>query len=230
MSARTKSDAMLLALAFAGGVLDVASYIGLGRVFTANMTGNTVLLTVNFAQGNGADVAHSAVALGGFCVGAGIGALMMRSARGPWPGRARAALAFEALMLLLVLVLWEVLGELELDYLLIAIAAAGMGSQSAVVHGSDIRGVNTTYMTGTLLNAIVRLVQRRSRSGRAEEGPSLPGAAWATYALGALAGAFAYTSWRAATVSIPVAIVAAITVSAFRDCRRAGCVAGDQGA
>lgn len=34
----------LLSLALAEGALDTTSYLGLGKVFTANMTGNTVRL------------------------------------------------------------------------------------------------------------------------------------------------------------------------------------------
>jgi uncharacterized protein DUF1275 len=34
----------LIALTFTTGLIDAVSYLGLGRVFTANMTGNVVLL------------------------------------------------------------------------------------------------------------------------------------------------------------------------------------------
>jgi uncharacterized membrane protein YoaK (UPF0700 family) len=39
-------NGLLLALAFAAGYIDALSYLGLSRVFTANMTGNTVLLGI----------------------------------------------------------------------------------------------------------------------------------------------------------------------------------------
>jgi uncharacterized membrane protein YoaK (UPF0700 family) len=37
-------DGLLLTLTAAAGSADAVSYLGLGRVFTANMTGNLVLL------------------------------------------------------------------------------------------------------------------------------------------------------------------------------------------
>lgn len=51
-SAATRNG-LLLALAFAAGYIDALSYLGLGRVFTANMTGSTVLLGIAIAQFDG---------------------------------------------------------------------------------------------------------------------------------------------------------------------------------
>ena len=43
----------LLVLTFTTGVIDAASYLGLGHVFTAKMTGNIVLLGFGIAGGSG---------------------------------------------------------------------------------------------------------------------------------------------------------------------------------
>jgi len=40
----------LLVLTFTTGLVDAVSYLGLGRVFTANMTGNIVLAYVPIAR------------------------------------------------------------------------------------------------------------------------------------------------------------------------------------
>jgi uncharacterized membrane protein YoaK (UPF0700 family) len=201
----------LLALALAGGCVDVISYIGLGKVFTANMTGNTVLLAVALVKGSGADAARSAVALGGFSAGAAVGLLLIASGDVPWPRRARRAFLFELLALIALLVLWAAVGVPAIRYPLIAIGAAAMGSQSAAVRASDVRGVNTTYMTSTLLNAIAGAVQRfRDTPRNVDHGPSLPGAAWLTYGAGALIGGFAVNSWGAGAVAIALASVAAV--------------------
>ena len=213
LSDRARSDLWLLGLALAGGVLDATSYISLGRVFTANMTGNTVLLAIAVARGSGADAARSAVALGGFSVGAAVGVMLIASNIDPWPARAGGALLLELAALGALLVLWAVLGVAAIRYLLIAVAGSVMGLQSAAVRASDIRGVNTTYMTSTLLNAIARLVERVRRSPVGQDGPSLPGAAWLTYGLGALAAAVAVPSWQAGIVAVPLAIVAVVTVA-----------------
>jgi hypothetical protein len=44
-------DAMLLALTCVAGLVDALSYLELGHVFTAMMTGNTVLLAMAIGQG-----------------------------------------------------------------------------------------------------------------------------------------------------------------------------------
>jgi hypothetical protein len=43
----------LLALTFTTGLVDAVSYLALGRVFTANMTGNVVLLGFGIAGSGG---------------------------------------------------------------------------------------------------------------------------------------------------------------------------------
>jgi len=44
-------DTMILILAWAAGSLDAIGYLGLGHVFTANMTGNAVLFGLALGQG-----------------------------------------------------------------------------------------------------------------------------------------------------------------------------------
>ena len=210
---RARSDAWLLGLALAGGVLDATSYIALGKVFTANMTGNTVLLAVALARGSGAAAARSAVALAGFSLGAAAGVMVIASSARPWPARAHTALVFELLALVALLILWLVIGVASIRFGLIAVAGSAMGLQSAAVRASDVRGVNTTYMTSTLLNAIARLVERARRRSTERDGPSLPGAAWVTYGIGALVAAVAVPAWQAGIVGIPLAIVATVTVA-----------------
>jgi len=58
---------VLILAAFASGLIDAASYLGLGHVFTANMTGNILLLGFAVA--------------GAFLVGAGVAGLLDRDLR-----------------------------------------------------------------------------------------------------------------------------------------------------
>jgi uncharacterized membrane protein YoaK (UPF0700 family) len=214
----SRKPTCLLALALAAGAIDAASYLGLGRVFTANMTGNTVLLGVALARGSGADAARSAIALGGFSVGAVAGVAIVR-ASGAWPWRAAPVFWLETGALVALLALWWAVGVPSARYWLIAISGIAMGAQSAAVRSSDVPGVNTTYMTSTLLNALARLVLRARGIHERAEGPTLPGAAWATYAVGALGGAFAEEAWHAGAVAISLAIVAAVAGVASFDTR-----------
>src|SRR6267142_3585066 len=52
------------------GLVDAVSFLSLGRVFTANMTGNVVLLAFATARVPGLSIARSLTALSAFLVGA----------------------------------------------------------------------------------------------------------------------------------------------------------------
>jgi uncharacterized membrane protein YoaK (UPF0700 family) len=70
---------LMLALTFTTGIVDAVGYLGLDRVFTANMTGNVVLLGFAAAGAPGFSVAASLASLGAFLVGAvGAGRLVHR--------------------------------------------------------------------------------------------------------------------------------------------------------
>src|SRR3977135_2822359 len=68
--------ATLFGLTFVTGLIDAVSFLGLGHVFTANMTGNVVF--VGFALGGAADlsVLRSLAALGAFASGSGVGGVV----------------------------------------------------------------------------------------------------------------------------------------------------------
>ena len=68
----------LLVLTFTTGLVDAVSYLGLGRVFTANMTGNIVFLGFGIAGSGGLPVVAPLISLGAFLLGAGAGAFSPR--------------------------------------------------------------------------------------------------------------------------------------------------------
>lgn len=181
--------------------MDAASYLGLGSVFTANMTGNTILLAI---------------------------AVALIRAAGRWPGLAVPALGLETTLLAIVLIVWASAGTPALTrYAVIALSAGAMGAQSAAVRSSHVRGVNTTYITGTLVNAIGRLVDRARHSQARSNGSALPGRVWVGYALGALGGASAVIAWHAAAIAIPLAIVVTVAAKAAHERRQEGQSDGD---
>lgn len=81
----------MLALALAAGAVDALSFLALGQVFTANMTGNVVLLGLALGTGDTSHVIRSGIALTTFCLGLAIGfTLLGRAApagRAPPPPR-----------------------------------------------------------------------------------------------------------------------------------------------
>src|ERR1044072_3737472 len=70
---------ILLVLTAVTGIVDAVSYLGVGRVFTANMTGNIVLLAFAASGAPGLSVARSMSALASFFVGAVAGGRMASS-------------------------------------------------------------------------------------------------------------------------------------------------------
>src|SRR5262245_13339445 len=91
MSARTTGAPMgadrllvgLLALTAVSGTVDAVSFLALGHIFTANMTGNVVFLAFAAAGAPGISVARSITSLVAFLSGAVIGGSLARATAGP---------------------------------------------------------------------------------------------------------------------------------------------------
>src|ERR1700674_92004 len=105
-------DGLLLGLTLAAGAVDAVSYLGLGRVFTANMTGNLVLLGLAIGQGQALEALRSVVAFVGFAAGAGLGGWLVGAGQGGevWPSKVTVVLGVEAVLLAGFLVVWLLVG------------------------------------------------------------------------------------------------------------------------
>jgi uncharacterized membrane protein YoaK (UPF0700 family) len=129
-------NALLLTLTVAAGSADAVSYLGLGRVFTANMTGNLVLLGVAIGQGQVAGSLRSVIAFAGFGIGVLVGArATAKSTRDAvWPASVTVMLGVELGLLVAFAAAWEIVGgrpsTLVLD-VLIALSGGAMGVQTA---------------------------------------------------------------------------------------------------
>src|SRR2546422_5207730 len=67
---------LLLGLTVVTGLVDAVSFLALGHVFTANMTGNVVFLGFAIAGAKDLSVARSSTALIAFMLGAALGGRM----------------------------------------------------------------------------------------------------------------------------------------------------------
>jgi uncharacterized membrane protein YoaK (UPF0700 family) len=194
----------LFVLALAAGYVDAVSFFGAG-VFTANMTGNTVLFAGSIA-------AHWWPRLPGtigpalplLSILAFVGAAATTAAVvGNRPSESalrRPLLSCVAFLLAASAVGWHVLPV----WTIVIALSASMGMQSVVAVRLGMHGVSTTYVTGTLVSATIALFGRRvaarTRAGVADL------AVWALYLLGATAGAFGEAAfgtrslWAAALV------------------------------
>ncbi len=143
----------LLVLTLTTGLVDAASYLGLGGVFTANMTGNIVLLGFGIAGGAGLPVVAPLVSLGAFLVGAGAGGMLARRTAASHPNDLARALAIEVSLLGAAAV-----GAAALDVrtnalsgdALIALLALAMGVRNATVRRIGVPDLTTTVLTLTL--------------------------------------------------------------------------------
>ena len=187
MLSRARRDSFVLLLAWAAGGVDAIGYFGLNHVFTANMTGNTVLLGLSLGEGRSLAAISNLIALVGFAAGVALGALIVESGGRPgtWDRRVTAALFLEAVMLAAFTVLWHLSPGRRLPgsavlYILIAFSALAMGIQSAAVRRLNLPGVATTYVTGTitsLFSSLAGLFRPALPQPHSNETPAPP-AAW----------------------------------------------------
>jgi uncharacterized membrane protein YoaK (UPF0700 family) len=165
-------DLALLALTMVAAGTDAISYLALGKVFPANMTGNTVLMGVGIADADYAGATRSAIALGGFVAGAALFGLAL----GVHRLRTRFALLAELAIMGSVAGLWATVGRDPAGgarYALIALLGGAMGLQSAAVSNLDV-GVTATYITGTW-TAVATSIAGRVRPGRLPRPPASTG-------------------------------------------------------
>ncbi|MER6495433.1 YoaK family protein [Streptomyces griseorubiginosus] len=143
---------VLLGLTVVSGLIDAVSYLGLEHVFTANMTGNVVVLGFAAAGAPGFSVAHTLTSLGSFVVGAMAGGrVAVRLGSGSRRTWARLTLAAEAVLLgVSAVVAYAAPGATATAYTLIAVTAFAMGLRNATVRRLGIPDLTTTVLTMTL--------------------------------------------------------------------------------
>src|SRR6266404_7991288 len=144
--------ALLLALTAVTGFVDAVSYLALGHVFTANMTGNVVFLGFATLAAPGLSIGRSGVALGAFVVGATVGGrLAARIASGPRLRWVSVGFGIEAILLLVAATLAagagdDVLRDPARLYGLIILTGLAMGVRNAVVRKVAERDLTTTVL------------------------------------------------------------------------------------
>ncbi len=144
---------MMVALTFVTGIVDAASYLKLGHVFVANMTGNVVFLGFALAGAGGLSATSSLIALASFLLGARLGGRLVAHNPRHRGRMLRAASSAQALLIvaafLLALSVGEPLHE-DIRYLLTAILAMAMGAQNASAQSVAVPELTTTVLTKTL--------------------------------------------------------------------------------
>ena len=149
----------LLALTVSSGVVDAISFIALGKIFTAFISGNVVFLGLGAASafGSGApNLLRAGVALVSFAIGAFVAEEILKQFRGSriWPQGFAFALTGVLLAQVAFMVGWMVVSGYPSETFatcLAATSAVAMGIQSATAGSLGLRGVFTTAVTATVM-------------------------------------------------------------------------------
>ncbi len=158
----------LLVLTFTTGLIDAVSYLGLGRVFTANMTGNVVLLGFGVAGSGGLPVLAPIVSLVAFLAGAAAGGRLAIRLASDHARHVAATLAIELTLLgvaTVVAAAADVRAGTAAADVVIALLALAMGVRNATVRKIAVPDLTTTVLTMSL-TALAAESQIGGGSGR----------------------------------------------------------------
>src|SRR5258708_5476746 len=146
----------LIGMTAVTGLVDAVSLLSLGRVFTANMTGNVVILAFATARVPGLSIAYSLTALLSFLIGRIFGGRIMARAG------ADSQIRFAAQAFVLEVVFLSVASSCSIGYrshllehsfqpfALIALTALAMGTRNAAARKLAIPDLTTTVLTLTI--------------------------------------------------------------------------------
>jgi uncharacterized membrane protein YoaK (UPF0700 family) len=143
----------LLVMTFSTGLVDAVSYLGLGRVFAANMTGNIVLLGFGIAGSGGLPVVAPLVSLLAFLVGSAAGGALTATTGGLHAQHVARALGIEAGLVLVAAIVaaaTDVRPSAFSGDAVIALLALAMGVRNATVRRLGVPDLTTTVLTMTL--------------------------------------------------------------------------------
>src|SRR5690348_4731702 len=145
---------LLVAMTLVTGLVDAFSYLVLGHVFVANMTGNVVFLAFALAGASGFSILASLVALGSFILGSLTGGIL-GSRLGQHRGH---LLSVAAVLQTLLLIAAAVLAALSgnpvpagYSYGLIIVLGVAMGLQNATARKLAVPDLTTTVLTLTIV-------------------------------------------------------------------------------
>jgi uncharacterized membrane protein YoaK (UPF0700 family) len=227
-------NTLLVLLTMTSGCVDAVSFLGLGQVFTAAMTGNTVLFGLAVAHTGGLFAGRYVIALLGFIIGAAIAAVIVRRHQETtgWGRTVTVTLCVELVALLLFAVvcsIFSTLTSVESGFL-IAFLAIAMGVQSVAARRIGMSGVTTTVITSTLTGLVESVVWNLGRgksslsrdrsevATKVKETPISSMVLWAAvvvgYAIGAALCGVLESHWHFQAIWLPIVFVSTVIVVA----------------
>jgi uncharacterized membrane protein YoaK (UPF0700 family) len=207
-------DVLLIALTIASGAVDAISYFGLGKTFSAFMSGNIVFLGFGIANLSGPAVLPVIVALSMFTAGAYLGLRFwtLRSHEyGLWTSTASVLLVLTAIAEAAFMALWvQTAGHPStiITDVLVALFSLAMGIQTAAVRSLGVQGVFTTAATFTL----VAFGGVFARARPSSEMPRLVGVL-VGLVVGAICGGLLFLHARSYAPILPLAITVLVILA-----------------
>jgi uncharacterized membrane protein YoaK (UPF0700 family) len=231
--ATTKASkaAVALMLSFSAGYVDIVGYIGIYKLFTANMTGNTVHLARHIAAASWGEAGLVGAVLVAFVGGSLVGRTIIEvGARRRFQRIASVTLVVEAALIVTVFASARASGHAPAGRLLVLLAIA-MGVQTATLTRIGPLSIHTTFVTG-MINKFAQMVSETlfftydrlaGRTGcRQKQRTAFRGAMfflsiWLLYCAGALVGGKIDSGIGLNALLIPVGfILAAVVVDQVR--------------
>jgi uncharacterized membrane protein YoaK (UPF0700 family) len=170
-------DLLLSALTVSSGAVDAISFLALGKVFSAFMTGNIAFLGFRAAGAGGPGAVAVLASMGGFAVGVYASTRIVKRSEGSgvWPRDVTVALGLSLIAHTVFLAVWFASnGQPSIDgaHVLLGLWGLAMGMQSAAVRTLHVDGVFTTAATATIIflvgdiaNWSATVVERRRLAG-----------------------------------------------------------------
>ncbi len=199
---------LLVGLTIVTGLVDGFSYLSLGHVFVANMTGNVVFVGFGLAGAGGISLVASIVAVLAFALGAALGGRWC-ARHVPHRGRLLAAgAAAEAVLVVAAATLAVVAGVTgsTTRLVLIVLLATAMGGQNAVARRLAVPDLTTTVLTLTVTGLVADRTTSKVRLRRLVPALAMLGGAFAGGTLLRWVSPSA-PLWTAAVVLVATAIV-----------------------
>ena len=204
--------AALLTLTAVTGLVDAVSYLRLGHVFVANMTGNVVFLGFSADPHSGLSALASVIAIAGFVLGALAGGRIAHALADRARRWLATAFGVETIVLGLVALLtgigvlpWTGAGS----FVTIAVLAATLGVQNSTVRHLGAPDLTTTVLTLTLTGLAADSALAHGPGAK----PHRRLGSIAAMLVGAAAGAGILQWSPTAAIALAAVLVAAVTVA-----------------